>query len=208
MEKKLRLFDLEAVRSEANSPVDEATIVPAERGFEIGPGVHKGTIKGIVWTLDHNIIVTVADDKLIRWWSLAERRVVQEYPVTGDFGSCEFSTAAQNSQLLGKGLPILVVTAGRDVMFFGGHDAREHYKTITFPYEVASAALHPDQRKLVVGAMKDTWVKVYDFDTERETGMFITALLIVADRFRCTQRSPRPNLEHSVFPRRQALRNG
>jgi serine-threonine kinase receptor-associated protein len=174
MEKKLRIFDLDAVRTESDT--GDGVTIPAEHGFEIGVGVHKGTIRGIVWTLDHNIIVTVADDRLIRWWSLATRSVVQEYGVNGDFGSCEFTTVAQTQSGIGNGMPVLVITAGKEVLFFGGVAARTHLKTITFPYDVASAALHPDQRKLVTGHMRDTWAKVYDYDTEQEIGMLHTSL--------------------------------
>lgn len=166
MEKKLRIFDLDAVRPESYS--GDGCVIPAERGFEIGQGVHGGTIKAILWTLDHNIIVTVADDKIIRWWNLATRSVIQEYGVQGEIGSCEFTTVPGTKNGIGGGMPVLVVAAGKQVFFFGGTAARTHLKTITFPYEVASAALHPDQRKLVTGHMRDTWAKVYDYDTEQE----------------------------------------
>jgi len=171
MEKKLRLFDLEAIHNDYDKEgltFSDGLVVPAERGFEIGPGEHKGTIRGIVWTLDHNIIVTVADDKLIRWWSLATKSVVKTYSVHGDFGSCEFTTAGTSTAGVGGCMPVLVITAGQEVLFFGGADARTHLKTMTFPFDVASAAFHPDQYKLVIGSRGDTWVKVYDYHLEKE----------------------------------------
>jgi serine-threonine kinase receptor-associated protein len=174
MEKKLRLFDLGDLKSKAEvSPTTtENNLFTADQGFEIGAGIHKGTIKAIVWTNDPNILVTAADDKMIRWWDLRTRKVVQEQPVQGEIGSCEFSNAKGDPNDIGKGDPVLTIAAGKAVYFFGGPDARTHLKTINLPYEVASAALHPSQRKFITGGMKDTWAKVYNYDTEEEIGMY------------------------------------
>jgi len=170
MEKKLRLFDLSDLKSKADlSPTTtENNLFTADQGFEIGAGIHKGTIKAIVWTNDPNTLVTAADDKMIRWWDLRTRKVVQEQPVQGEIGSCEFTNSKGDPSDIGKGDPVLTIAAGKAVYFFGGPDARTHLKTINLPYEVASAALHPSQRKFITGGMKDTWAKVYNYDTEEE----------------------------------------
>jgi len=178
MEKKLRIFDLSRV-TPISAPNNAAsttttngasghTVIPAEKGFEIGPGVHQGTIKAIVWTRDPNVLVTAADDKVIRWWDLPSRTVVQEQAVQGDIGSCEFSNVKAEPTDIGGGLPVLTIAAGKTVYFYGGHNARTLLKSVTLPYEVASVALHPSQRKFVTGGIKDTWAKVYDYDSEQE----------------------------------------
>jgi len=174
MEKKLRIFDLSNVTpittptSNGANGGSDYTVISADKGFEIGPGVHKGAIKAIIWTHDPNVLVTAADDKVIRWWDLARRSVVQEQPVKGDVGSCEFTNIAAGPGDIGGGLPVLTIAAGKTVYFYGGMDARTLLKTVDLPYEVASVALHPKQRKFVTGGTKDTWAKVYNYDTEQE----------------------------------------
>lgn len=180
MEKKLRLFDLDNANtitaptangaSTPNGNVADSKIISAEAGFEIGAGVHKGTIKSIVWTRDPNILVTAADDKVIRWWDLANRAVIQEKIVDGDIGSCEFTNIKPQPNDIGSGLPVLCIAAGKMVYFYGGNDARTLIKSITLPYTVASVALHPMQRKFITGGVADTWAKVYDYDSEQEIG--------------------------------------
>jgi serine-threonine kinase receptor-associated protein len=180
MEKKLRIFDLSRI-----SPISATSLngsgtggesdlgtIPADRGFEVGTGVHQGTIKSIVWTLDPNILVTAADDKMIRWWDLTTRSVVQEQAVEGEIGSCEFTSVKGEDDDIGMGLPVLTIAAGKTIYFYGGGNARTLLKTVVMPYEVASVALHPGQRKYVTGGMKDTWAKVYDYDSGKEIGLF------------------------------------
>jgi serine-threonine kinase receptor-associated protein len=183
MEKKLRIFDLDRVdatsppapngsglmNGHSNGSSDHKTIT-ADMGFEVGAGVHGGTIKSIVWTQDPNILVTAADDKVIRWWDLQSQSVVQEQVVQGDIGSCEFTNIKGEPGDIGGGLPVLTIAAGKTVYFYGGTDARTLIKSVALPYEVASVALHPIQRKFVTGGIKDTWAKVYDYDTEQELG--------------------------------------
>jgi serine-threonine kinase receptor-associated protein len=181
MEKKLRIFDLDKIAPISNpSPngavpstngTSDGNVILAETGFEIGPGVHKGTIKAIVWTRDSNILVTAADDKVIRWWNLDARTVVKEQVVQGEIGSCEFTNVKPEPNDIGGGLPVLTIAAGNTVYFFGGPSASTLLKSVVLPYDVASVALHPSQRKFITGGMKDTWAKVYDYDTEQEIGM-------------------------------------
>lgn len=171
MENKLRIFDFSrfdpTVPKSALSNGTEPTM-KAEDAYEIGAGVHKGTIKAIVWTRDPNILVTVADDKKIRWWDLQIQDVIQEKVVQGEIGSCEFTTTKPEPSDIGGGYPVLCVAAGKCVYFYGGEKATTLIKTVALPYEVASVALHPSQRKFVTGGLKDTWAKVYDFDSEKE----------------------------------------
>lgn len=165
MEKKLRIFDLDRVDSisppSANGSLMNGSsngstekMITAEMGFEVGAGVHNGTIKSIVWTQDPNILVTAADDKVVRWWELQTQSVIQEQTVEGDIGSCEFTNVTAMPGDIGGGFPVLTIAAGKKLYFFGGPDARELIKTVSLPYDVASAALHPSQRKIVTGSLK------------------------------------------------------
>ena len=175
MEKKLRIFDLSEfspLNGAMNSSDSESSIVSADKGFEIGPNVHRGTIKSIVWTLDPNILVTAADDKMIRWWDLSSRTVVQEQGADGEIGSCEFTNVKGEEDDIGGGLPVLTIAAGKTIYFYGGVSARTLLKTVVMPYEVASVALHPGQRKYVTGGAKDTWAKVYEYDSGKEIGVY------------------------------------
>lgn len=167
MEKKLRLFDLSIVQS-AVSPGGDSTLIAANKGYELGAGVHQGAIKAIVWTYNPNILVTVADDKLIRWWDLQTNSVIQEQEISGDIGSCEFNSYSGGAKSIGGGKPVLAIAAGKTLYFYGGDDARTLLKKVVLPYEAASVALHAEQRKFVVGGAKDTWAKVYNWDTEEE----------------------------------------
>lgn len=180
MEKKLRIFDLSHVNTisvpKGNSTPgntndkSERTTINAKEGFEIGPNTHKGTIKAIVWTRDPNILVTAADDKIIRWWDLRNRTVVQEQAVEGDIGSCEFTNVKPDVNDIGGGLPVLCIAAGKMVYFYGGKNARTLIKTVVLAKDVASVALSPIHRKFVVGWQKETWANVYDYDSEKELG--------------------------------------
>ncbi|KAF4627288.1 hypothetical protein G7Y89_g10867 [Cudoniella acicularis] len=190
-EKKLRIFDLSHIApiSAQTSGVPAVTntkkvaqmngldmrngsadqsVIDTEKGFEIGPGVHQGTIKAVVWTKNPNILVTAADDKVIRWWDLRSQSVIQELVFQGEFGSCEFTNVKPALNDIGGGFPVLTIAAGKTVYFYGGEDARTLIKSVNLPYEVASVALHPSQRKFVTGGQKDTWAKVYDYDSEKE----------------------------------------
>jgi serine-threonine kinase receptor-associated protein len=204
VEKKLRIFDLSKVGAisnpsaaptqkkmvgssdaKVNGTADRSTI-GAEEGFEVGAGVHKGTIKSIVWTKDPNVLVTACDDKAIRWWNLRTQSVVQEQLVQGDIGSCEFTNVLPQPGDIGGGFPVLVIAAGKTVYFYGGQDSRTLIKSVALPYDVASAALHPAQRKFVTGGIKDTWAKVYDYDSEQELGMrFIIKTQLITNDDRC-----------------------
>jgi len=208
MEKKLRIFDLDRVDTINSSPPANGNtngtadkIITADMGFEVGAGVHGGTIKSIVWTQDPNILVTAADDKVIRWWDLQSQTVVQEKVVQGDIGSCEFTNVkGVAGDISGGFFPILTIAAGKTVYFYGGEDARILIKSITLPYDVASVAFNPVQRLFVTGGIKDTWAKVYDYDTEQEISRWSSHVSNLANIYRRTQRSPRSDLEYQLLP--------
>jgi serine-threonine kinase receptor-associated protein len=166
MEKKLRLFDLSRSSTsssptyDSSSPVSSAT----PESFEIGPGVHSGTIKSIVWSTDYNILITAAEDKKIRWWDLRTQTPIGEYTVDGVVGSCELDNTSADG--------VLSVAAGKSVYFFDSASPGSLIKSIKTPYELASVALHRGQNRFVTGgsSQNDTWVRVWDFNEEKELG--------------------------------------
>ena len=172
-EKKLRIFDLS--RSSPTTPTSpngmangvngSSTAGTSSPSYEIGPGVHGGTIKSIVWGTDPNILVTAADDANIRWWDLRTRGVISEFAVDGVVGSCELNTVAQD-----PGNGVLSIAAGKSVYFFDGLESRRLLKSVRTPYDVVSVALHASTRRFVTGGSSDTWVRVYDYDEAKELG--------------------------------------
>jgi len=148
MEKKLRIYDL--------SRGDSAT------SFEIGAGVHQGTIKSIVWTSDSNIVITAAEDKKIRWWDLRQQATIGEHAVEGVVGSCELDNTGSDG--------VLSVAAGNSAYFFNSLSPGSLIKSVKTKYELASVALHNGERRFVTGGsnQNDTWVRLWDFDTEEE----------------------------------------
>lgn len=127
--------------------------------YEIGSGVHGGTIKSIVWGADVNIIITAADDKKVRWWDIRARSSIATFDIEGPVGSCELQSFS---------MPSLSVAAGKTAYFFSGTEPGLLLKQFKTPREIASVALHADSRKFVTGGSEDTWVKVYDFDNGKE----------------------------------------
>ncbi|KAH8702343.1 WD repeat protein [Talaromyces proteolyticus] len=176
MEKKLRIFDLS--RSDSGS-TSGASATPAAEGsggssingtgsatsYEIGPGVHGGTIKSVVWNQDYNILTTAAEDRKIRWWDLRSRHPVAEHNVEGTIGSCELNMLATRPNDPG----ILSVAAGKSVYLFDGTVPGRLLKKVDFRYEVASVAVNNDTGRFVTGgAGEDTWARVYDLHTDDE----------------------------------------
>ena len=170
-EKKLRIFDL--TRSASSSTSSSPTSPDGTNGSnasmagstEVGAGVHTGTIKSIVWTSDSNMIITACDDQKIRWWDLRSSSLIATHQLDGKLGTCELNTLSSPS---GPSSSILSIAAGKTAYFFDGNTPNQLLKTIKTPYEIASTALHAQQRKIVTGGSGDTWVRVYDYDEEKE----------------------------------------
>ncbi|KAF2019798.1 WD40 repeat-like protein [Aaosphaeria arxii CBS 175.79] len=157
MEKKLRIFDLSHTSSSADG--SSGATPPS---YEIGAGVHTGTIKSIVWGADPNILITAAEDKKIRWWDLRTQTTIGEYAVEGPVGTCELDNTSADGTLS--------VAAGKSVYFFNSASPGALLKSIKTSYEIGSVALHSGDRKFVTGGstQNDTWVRVWDFDSEKE----------------------------------------
>ncbi|OJJ80202.1 WD40 repeat domain-containing protein [Aspergillus glaucus CBS 516.65] len=164
-ERKLRIFDL--TRGGDNSTSSSPTGTqpnPDPTSYEIGPGVHGGTIKSIIWNRDYNILTTAAEDRKIRWWDLRSRHPVLEYTVDGPIGSCELNSLAFRPSDPG----ILSVAAGKSVYLFDGMNPGRMLKKIDFSYDVASVAVNSESGRLVTGSAEDTWARVYDLHTGQE----------------------------------------
>jgi len=143
-EKKLRIYDL----------------ARSETPMEIGPQVHTGTIKSIVWA-EPNIVLSASDDKKLRWWDLRSRDMTTKFDVDDIIGSCELSPEGN----------LISATAGKTVYFFDA-SSRRLIKSISTPYEVSSVALHQQTRRFITGGSSDTWVRVYDYDSEQELEVY------------------------------------
>ncbi|EKV12609.1 WD repeat protein [Penicillium digitatum PHI26] len=169
-EKKLRIFDLTRGGSSntgSTPPLPSLTTPATENGvasYEIGAGVHGGTIKSIVWNQDYNVVTTAAEDRKIRWWDLRSRHPVVEYAVDGTIGSCELNSLATRPNDGG----ILTVAAGKSVYLFDGVQPGRLLKKVDYDYDVASAAVNSESGRLVTGSANDTWARVYDLNTDEE----------------------------------------
>lgn len=220
-EKKFRIFDLSRTSrnsSSSSSPTSPISFNGASNGdgvshntpvpsYEIGPGVHGGTIKSVVWG-SMNVLVTACEDKKIRWWDIRARAPVAEYEVPGMIGSCEL-----NQLLPSAGGPgsVLSVAAGKSVLFFDGLEPARLLKSVKTPYETASVALSPDGTSFVTGGSADTWVRVYDYNSENELGKHLHFSLCrlcegLTDFLRYLQRPPRTDLVGQLRTGRQTLR--
>jgi serine-threonine kinase receptor-associated protein len=185
-EKKLRIFDL--TRGEASSSSSPTSPYGSSANgagpnanpstatsYEIGPGVHEGTIKSIVWNQDYNILTTASDDRIIRWWDLRSRRPVVEFNVGGTIGSCELNTLATSPNDHG----ILSVAAGKSAYFFDGYNHGRLLKRVDFKYEVASVAVNSEAGRFITGDVSDTWARVYELESNEELGKAVLPPVLI-----------------------------
>ncbi|MCJ1258058.1 hypothetical protein MMC24_005887 [Lignoscripta atroalba] len=170
-EKKLRIFDISQSSSSASSSASSSPTSPdgtntkSPPSYEIGAGVHGGPIKSIVWGPELNTLITACDDKKVRWWDLRDRTPIATREFDGVIGSCELNTLSIPNSYPSS---ILSIAAGKSAYFFSSTTPGQLIKTVKTPHEIASVALHAEQRKFVTGGSGDTWVRVYDFDEEKE----------------------------------------
>ena len=168
MEKKLRIFDLQSSQAVAPQPVngnDANGVGPAVDSYEIGAGVHNGTIKSIVWGPDPNVLVTAADDKKVRWWDTRQNEPIHTFTLEGPLGSCELNSVSGKR---GQPASILAVGAGKLAYFFSATTPGQLVATHKTPQEIASVAVNYEEKRFVTGSTGDTWVRVYDFDDGKE----------------------------------------
>ena len=168
-EKKLRVFDMGAggpASSASPTGPDAANVGSSSvSNYEIGPGVHGGTIKSILWGPDSNIITTAADDKKIRWWDVRQSQPIAEYLLDGPLGSCELNAVPGSRSNQSS---ILSVSAGKSAYFFSGSTPGHLLTSFGTAHEIASVAVNYEQGKFVTGGSSDTWVRVYDLNDGKE----------------------------------------
>lgn len=146
-EKKVRIFDLRT---------NEAT-----HEF-LG---HQGNIKSVVWDsrpeAQDNIVVSAGEEKKVRYWDIRANKELDSWsPAAG-----EVITSLEQNQ------SYLTVTAGKSVYFIDPQ-THEPTKTVSTDYDVSSVSLNPAQTKFVTGGSTELWVRVYDFDTGKETEVY------------------------------------
>jgi serine-threonine kinase receptor-associated protein len=167
-DKKLRIFDLENVSGTGNGSMEPGTDSNGERpvpSYEIGAGIHNGSIQAVVWGTDRNVVITGAEDKTIRWWDLrTAEKPIQTYEIEGTLGSCEFNKLAGGDPQDAY----LAVAGGKKAYFFSATTPGQLMREHELPYEVASVAVNAKEKKFVIGGRSEQWVRVYDLDTCEE----------------------------------------
>jgi len=167
-ERKLRIWDMSRSQSQPSSISSSPTSAQENSGgpslmhYELGTGVHGGVIKSIVWGADFNLVITASDDKTVRWWDLRSRAPITKVDLEGELGTCEMNASSSTHK------SVLSVASGKNAYFFDGQTPGQLIKKVTTQHDIASLAFNPDERKFVVGGKNDTYVRVYDFDQERE----------------------------------------
>jgi serine-threonine kinase receptor-associated protein len=173
-EKKLRIFDLASSGAVSGSSASSPTNGDGTSGktdatsYEIGAGVHGGTIKSVVWSPDSNLVITAADDKIVRWWDLRTSRPVGSYQLDGPLGTCELNSV---NKWKGPNSTVLSVAAGKSAYFFSDTEPGRVIKIVKTPHDIASVAVHWDENKFVVGGSGDTYVRVYSLDEGKELAL-------------------------------------
>ena len=180
-EKKLRVYDLShqlTISPETSDPSSPTTAANGNSltngttkdtsnaqsttatnisSHEIGPGVHQGSIKSIIWAPENpHVITTACEDQQIRWWDLRSRSSIATCSLDGPLGSAEYATG------------VLSVAAGKSAYFFSGSTPGQLLKKVDTGRELATVALHAGARKFVTGGAGDTWVRIWDFEREEE----------------------------------------
>lgn len=87
--------------------------------------------------------------------------MIDKFDVGDMIGSCELSASDS----------IIGATAGKSSYFFNAR-TRELLKEVKTAHDVSSVSLHAKTRRFVAGGSSDTWVRVYDFDEEKELEVY------------------------------------
>lgn len=142
------------------TPQSRSTVNQPVNGYEFGAGVHQGAIKNVTWGPDLNMLITACEDRVIRWFDIRSQRLIAKHELIGRVGSCE----------LNPSMSILAVAAGKSTSFFSGTVPGQLLKSYVFDKEVASVAVHEVARKFVTGGDGDTWVRVWNLDSDVSSG--------------------------------------
>lgn len=171
-EKKVRLFDL------SRPDAEPVLLSRLSEGGNRDITAHDGVIKSLIWQRGQcqNVVISVGEDKFVRWWDLRTGLVSHEMSFPDPVVSMERSridTAALaahncvNRSSISNG-EILTIATGKKVVFLDA-GARQVYKEFNLPQAPSSASLHPLQAdRFVVGSTSDGWVRIYDYETGSE----------------------------------------
>lgn len=152
---------------------------------EIGPEIHTGAIKSIVFTADNpNMFMTSAEEDAshgkIRWFDLRNASSpIAEHTIDGQIGSCELNFRsptinAPQSPVQHSSDPeaaVLSVAAGKSVYFFSGFSNHANIllrRIDDIDRDTSCVALDISSRKIVTGCKDDTHVHIYDYDDRED----------------------------------------
>ncbi|GAA5871686.1 hypothetical protein JCM8547_007116 [Rhodosporidiobolus lusitaniae] len=160
-EKRLRLWSL----SFPSTPKDGSEVDAKAEGVVIeftregGKPAHDGTVKKVLFDEKRGEVVSMGEDKVIRFWSLETRQQTHELSFEGQpITSLEKSHDGE----------LLAITAGKEVIFWE-LSSRAPLLSHLLPYAPSSASLHPLTRStFVTGSSSDEWVRSYAAETGEE----------------------------------------
>lgn len=151
-EKKLRIFDL--TRDE-NDGVEELKM-------DHEATAHKGTVRSACWDEGRSSIISMGEDKIVRWWDTRTLEETHSISFDAPITSMEKSHDGE----------LVSITSGNDVTFLD-LTSRLPYLSQTLSYAPSTASLHPIHREsFVTGSTQDGWVRLHDAESgeEKEIG--------------------------------------
>ncbi|KAK4058926.1 hypothetical protein OIO90_000372 [Microbotryomycetes sp. JL221] len=161
-ERRLRIWDLTRSLSETTG-AEEAVASDTDDVQELvgpdGKTAHDKMIKSACWDEKRQAVVSMGEDKTIRFWDTRTLRQSHEIPFKDAITSMEKSHDGE----------FVAITAGKTVSFLS-LDTRIPFMTHELDYEPSTASLHPSTRStFVTGSLSDGWVRVHDAKTGQAT---------------------------------------
>jgi len=155
----------------SSSTVTSVTTIPSKEALEAhvryfvsdpssaSRTAHEGNIKSVIWDGVNEQIVSMGEDRTVKFWELATLECVKALKCEAPITSMERCHDPKGS---------IVITYGNKVEFIDPK-SRQVYLSHTLSYQPSSASLHPiHQRTFVTGAVADGWVRVHDATTGQE----------------------------------------
>ncbi|GAA6063611.1 hypothetical protein JCM10212_006228 [Sporobolomyces blumeae] len=157
-EKLIRLWDLaDAPRDGSEALATSASVHGfVDRALEregLGNVSHRGTVKKVVWDEGRGQVVSMGEDRLIKWWDLGSFEKIHEMKLSdeGVISSMEKSHDGQ----------FLAITTGNQIVFLD-LASRLPLFSHTLAFSPSSASLHPIHRdSYITGSLDDEWVRVH-----------------------------------------------
>jgi serine-threonine kinase receptor-associated protein len=113
-------------------------------------------IKTAAWTNQPNIIISAAQEPILRIWDTRTLTQVKSINLKAPASSVEVSLDNKH----------ITTSSGKEVLFWDAQTF-ELSKSFSVSVEANSASLSPDGNSYIVGRI-DHWVRVYDFNTSKE----------------------------------------